>query len=111
MNDLPPDTWHGFKYLDRPRWKFVYTNIPCNICQSLKQKILVAAIHKYDGELITVADGVRNSVGFDWHPITKDVFSDNGRDWLGDDSPPCELNKIDVEGSFDGFPYKHAKIL
>ena len=60
--------------------------------------------------LITVADGVRNSVGFDWHPVTKKMyFSDNGRDWLGDDSPSCELNVIDKEGSFFGYPFKHAK--
>ena len=57
-----------------------------------------------------IADGVRNSVGIDWHPITKKLyFSDNGRDWLGDDSPSCELNIVDEEGSFFGFPYKHAK--
>ena len=57
-----------------------------------------------------IADGVRNSVGIDWHPITKKLyFSDNGRDWLGDDSPSCELNVVDEEGSFYGFPYKHAK--
>ena len=57
-----------------------------------------------------IADGVRNSVGFDWHPVTNKLyFSDNGRDWLGDDSPSCELNVVDKEGSFYGYPYKHAK--
>ena len=47
-----------------------------------------------------VAKGVRNSVGFDFHPITKKLFfTDNGRDWLGDDTPSCELNRLDVRWS------------
>jgi glucose/arabinose dehydrogenase len=52
---------------------------------------------------IQVARGVRNSVGFDWHPQTnKMYFGDNGRDWLGDDSPSCELNILENENSFFG---------
>ena len=82
---------------------YIPVGVPCNICLEPQTKDnRFAAIHKYvDGELITVADGVRNSVGFDWHPLTKKMyFSDNGRDWLGDDSPSCELNVVDKEGSF-----------
>ena len=114
MNDLPSDTWHGFKYIDfGPDGNlYIPVGVPCNIClEPQTNDKRFAAIHKYqDGELITVADGVRNSVGFDWHPITKKMyFSDNGRDWLGDDSPSCELNVINKEGSFYGYPYKHAK--
>jgi len=114
MNDLPSETWHGFKYIDfGPDGNlYIPVGVPCNICLEPQVKdTRFAAIHKYvDGELITVADGVRNSVGFDWHPVTgKLYFSDNGRDWLGDDSPSCELNVIDKEGSFFGYPYKHAK--
>jgi glucose/arabinose dehydrogenase len=56
-----------------------------------------------------VARGVRNSVGFDFHPETNKLyFGDNGRDWLGDDSPACELNRVDEDGLFYGFPYQHA---
>ena len=114
MNDLPSDTWHGFKYIDFGPDDNLYipVGVPCNICiEPQTNDKRFAAIHKYvDGKLITVADGVRNSVGFDWHPVTKKLyFSDNGRDWLGDDSPDCELNVINTEGSFFGYPYKHAK--
>ncbi len=114
MNDLPSETWHGLKYIDfGPDGNlYIPVGVPCNICLEPQTKDpRFAAIHKYvDGELITVADGVRNSVGFDWHPITNKLyFSDNGRDWLGDDSPACELNLVNKEGSFYGYPYKHAK--
>ncbi len=61
-------------------------------------------------ELEVYALGVRNSVGFDWHPDTKDLwFTDNGRDWLGDDIPPDELNFAPVKGLHFGFPYLHGK--
>ena len=114
MNNLPSETWHGFKYIDfGPDGNlYIPVGVPCNICiEPQTNDNRFAAIHKYkDGELITVADGVRNSVGFDWHPVTKKMyFSDNGRDWLGDDSPSCELNVVNEEGSFYGYPYKHSK--
>ena len=113
MDNLPSETWHGLKYIDFGPDDNLYipVGVPCNICLEPQTKDpRFAAIHKYeDGELITVADGVRNSVGFDWHPVTKKMyFSDNGRDWLGDNSPSCELNVVDKEGSFYGYPYKHA---
>jgi len=113
MNNLPSETWHGLKYIDFGPDGYLYipVGVPCNIClEPQTEDPRFAAIHKYvDGELITVADGVRNSVGFDWHPVTnKMYFSDNGRDWLGDNSPSCELNVVDKEGSFYGYPYKHA---
>ena len=114
MNDLPSETWHGFKYIDfGPDGNlYIPVGVPCNICiEPQKKDKRFAAIHKYkDGKLVTVADGVRNSVGFDWHPETKKMyFSDNGRDWLGDDLPSCELNVVNEEGGFYGYPYKHAK--
>ncbi len=114
MDDLPAETWHGYKYLDFGPDGYLYipVGVPCNICLEPQTKdTRFAAIHKYvDGKLVSVADGVRNSVGFDWHPETKKLyFSDNGRDWLGDNSPSCELNVVETEGSFFGYPYKHAK--
>jgi len=56
------------------------------------------------------AEGVRNTVGFDWHPVTGELwFTDNGRDWLGDDLPPDELNRSWKEGLNYGFPYCHGR--
>jgi glucose/arabinose dehydrogenase len=56
-----------------------------------------------------VARGVRNSVGFDWHPVSGDFwFTDNGRDMLGDNRPPCELNRLTKPGAHYGFPYVHG---
>jgi glucose/arabinose dehydrogenase len=53
---------------------------------------------------------VRNTVGFTWHPVTKQLwFTDNGRDWLGEDAPPCELNVAARAGLDFGFPYCHGK--
>ncbi|MFM9597689.1 PQQ-dependent sugar dehydrogenase, partial [Streptomyces scabiei] len=60
-------------------------------------------------QITTLAKGVRNSVGFDFHPSTQAMwFSDNGRDMMGDDIPPDELNRLTNEGEHFGFPYVHA---
>jgi glucose/arabinose dehydrogenase len=63
-----------------------------------------------DGSGLEVfAEGVRNSVGFDWHPQTRELwFTDNSRDWLGDDFPPDELNYAPAAGRHFGFPYVHG---
>jgi glucose/arabinose dehydrogenase len=110
VDNLPDDTWHGWKWLKHDQDGSLYFNIgaPCNIC--LSENPQYASILKFkDGDLTYVAKGVRNSVGFDFHPITKKLFfTDNGRDWLGDDSPSCELNRVDSNGQFFGYPYKHA---
>jgi glucose/arabinose dehydrogenase len=56
-----------------------------------------------------VARGVRNTVGFDFHPRTQELwFTDNGRDWLGDDQPPDELNRLSKAGEHFGFPFCHG---
>jgi glucose/arabinose dehydrogenase len=68
---------------------------------------------KLDGrELDVFASGVRNTVGFDWHPESGELgFTDNGRDWMGDDQPPDELNRAPQKGLHFGFPYCHGDIL
>ena len=74
---------------------------------------MYAAIHRMrpDGTgLETLARGVRNTVGFDWHPQTKELwFTDNGRDYLGDDAPPDELNRAPRSGLHFGYPYCHGR--
>ena len=109
-DDLPDDKWHGWKWLRHDMKGDLYTNVgaPCNIC--LSENPQYASILKLSGETWEyVAKGVRNSVGFDFHPVTQKLFfTDNGRDWLGDDSPSCELNRVDEEGLFYGFPFQHA---
>lgn len=81
----------------------------CNVC--VEEDMLRATMTRYalngsNAEL--VATGLRNSVGFDWAPWSGELYAtDNGRDLLGDDYPPCELNKIEA-GGFYGWPYFHA---
>ncbi|MDA9617864.1 PQQ-dependent sugar dehydrogenase [Pseudomonadota bacterium] len=109
-DNLPSDKWHGWKWIKHDQNGNLYTNVgaPCNVCLSEDQRY--ASILRWNnGSWDFIARGVRNSVGFDFHPLSQKLyFSDNGRDWLGDNSPSCELNKVDQEGSFFGFPYKHA---
>ena len=112
-DDLPSDAWHGGKWIKFDNDGKLYTNVgaPCNVCLDgiTKDKRYASIIKLEDGKWKTAARGVRNSVGFDWHPQTKKLyFGDNGRDWLGDDSPSCELNILEKEDSFFGFPYLHA---
>ena len=116
-NNLPSDTWHGWKWIKFGPDNMLYVPVgaPCNICNpSLEEKYnfdkRYASILRFNnGEWEYVARGVRNTVGFDWHPETNNLyFGDNGRDWMGDDMPACELNVVLNEDSFYGYPYKHA---
>jgi len=109
-DNLPSDKWHGWKWIKHDRYGNLYTNVgaPCNVCLS-EDKRHASIIRLNNKSWDYVARGVRNSVGFDFHPISQKLFfTDNGRDWLGDDSPSCELNRVDVDGVFYGFPFKHA---
>ena len=110
-DNLPSDKWHGWKWIKHDQEGNLYTNVgaPCNVCES-KDKRFASILRLKNNSWEYVARGVRNSVGFDFHPTSQKLyFTDNGRDWLGDDSPSCELNKVDSDGVFFGFPYKHAK--
>jgi len=109
-DNLPSDEWHGWKWLRHDYNGKLYTNVgaPCNVCLRDDQRY-ASILRLNEGSWDYVARGVRNSVGFDFHPVSKKLFfTDNGRDWLGDDSPSCELNRLDSDGQFFGFPYMHA---
>ena len=107
----PTDRHHGWKYLRFGPDGWLYLNIgaPCNICEPGPPYASISRL-KPDGSATEVfASGVRNSVGFDWHPATKELwFTDNGRDMLGDDVPPDELNHAPRAGMHFGYPYCHG---
>jgi glucose/arabinose dehydrogenase len=112
--DLPDTIHHNWKYVAfGPDGKlYVQVGANCNICEI--NNGIHAQIRRYNADgtgMEIVARGVRNTVGFDWHPVTKELwFTDNGRDWAGNDGPQDELNRIakGQEGAFYGFPYCHA---
>lgn len=111
-NSFPTDDHHGWKYIafgpdDR---LYVPVGAPCNSCESEAPEYAgITRMAPDGGELEIFARGVRNTVGFDWHPQTKVLwFTDNGRDWMGDDVPPDELNRAPEMGLHFGFPYCHA---
>ena len=109
-NDLPNEYHHGWRYIDFGPDNRLYMAIgaPCNVC--LRKDFATIISMKADGSDQRVeARGVRNSVGFTWHPQTKKLWlSDNGRDMMGDDIPPDELNVVSQRGEHFGFPYCHA---
>jgi hypothetical protein len=109
---FPNKEHHGWKYIAFGPDGDLYVPVgaPCNICLSDDSIFATITRMKPDGtDLRIIAHGVRNSVGFDWHPTTGELwFSDNGRDWLGDDSPDCELDHLTKEGQHFGYPFCHA---
>ncbi len=110
--DFPTDQHHGWKYIAfGPDNKlYVPVGAPCNICESKNEIYASITRMNADGSDREVfAHGVRNTVGFTWHPETEDIwFTDNGRDHLGDNFPPCELNTATEAGQHFGYPYCHA---
>jgi glucose/arabinose dehydrogenase len=109
---FPTEKHHGWKYIAfGPDGKlYVPVGAPCNICESKDPIYASITRMNADGTGIEVfANGVRNTVGFTWHPTTKNIwFTDNGRDMLGDDVPPCELNTATKPGQHFGYPYCHG---
>ena len=108
----PSDAHHGWKFIAfGPDGRlYVPVGAPCNVCAITGP--LHATITRLDlagGRPEVVARGVRNSVGFDFQPGTGELwFTDNGRDWLGDDQPPDELNHLTRPGEHFGFPFCHG---
>lgn len=113
-DDFPTETHHGAKHIAfGPDNKlYVPVGAPCNIClEELEEDERFASIMRMnaDGsELELFASGVRNTVGLAWHPKTKELwFTDNGRDWLGDNKPNDELNRAPEKGMHFGYPFCH----
>jgi glucose/arabinose dehydrogenase len=88
---------------------YVSVGSSCNVC--IEEDPRRAAISRYDRDGSNgrvYATGLRNAVGFAWHPRTQELYAtDNGRDLLGDDFPPCELDRV-VVGGFYGWPYANG---
>ena len=110
---FPRDRHHGWKFIafGPDGWLYVPVGAPCNICEPPGPLHETITRMKPDGSGLEVfSRGVRNSVGFDWHPATKTLwFTDNGRDYLGDDRPPDELNHAPKAGMHFGYPYCHGR--
>ena len=108
---LPVEQHHNWKYIAfGPDGKlYVPFGAPCNICEPGPE---YAQIRRYNADgsgMEVIARGVRNTQGFAWHPESKEMwFTDHGRDWMGDDGPPDELNRMAKIGANFGFPYCHA---
>jgi len=112
---FPKDRHHGWKVIAFGPDGLLYVPVgaPCNVCEKKDGRYASIMRMKPDGKDLEVfASGVRNTVGFDWHPETRELwFTDNGRDWMGDDRPPDELNRAPQKGLHFGFPYCHGDIL
>lgn len=111
FDKYPSDAHHGLRYLGfGPDEKlYIAVGAPCNVCVPSKPVYGTITRINTDGTGFEIfASGIRNSVGFDWNPSTKQIwFTDNGRDNLGDDIPSDELNTAPQAGMNFGFPYCH----
>lgn len=109
---FPTDGAHGWKFIAfGPDGKlYVPVGAPCNVCEPDRDRYANIMRMNADGSGLEVyARGIRNTVGFDWDPGTHAPwFTNNGRDNLGDDTPPDTLNRAPQPGLDFGFPYCHA---
>lgn len=111
-DQFPNQTRHAPKYIRfGPDGKlYVPVGADCNVCEGeYKVNATICRMNPDGSDFEIFAHGVRNSVGFDWHPETGEFwFTDNGRDLMGDDIPPCEINRTTLSGQHFGFPYFHG---
>ncbi len=112
-SDFPNDTHHGWKYIafGPDGWLYVPVGAPCNICRREEPYASILRLNLATGERQVFARGIRNTVGFDWQPGTGVLwFTNNGRDWMGDDTPPDSLHRAPQPGLDFGFPFCHAGV-
>ncbi len=110
IDGLPKKKLHSWKHIKFGPDEKLYVPLgsPCNVCDQPDFGVITR--YEPDGSNPEViARGIRNSVGLDWHPDSGELwFTDNGRDQMGDDIPPDELNRLANEGDHFGFPFCHA---
>jgi glucose/arabinose dehydrogenase len=109
---FPAESAHGWKFIAfGPDGKlYVPVGAPCNICAPDPDRYaLISRINPDGSGYEVVARGLRNSVGFDWDPRTRDLWAtSNGRDMMGDDVPPDTLHHVTRSGEHFGYPYCHG---
>jgi glucose/arabinose dehydrogenase len=111
FDGYPTDRHHGWKFIrfGPDGWLYIPVGAPCNICEPKDPYAAITRLKPDGSAMEVVVRGVRNTVGFDWHPETKELwFTDNGRDRMGDDVPPDELNHAPKAGMHFGYPYCHG---
>jgi glucose/arabinose dehydrogenase len=107
-DNLPKDEAHGWKFISIGPDNKLYVPVgqPCNNCLPPETHGQIRRINLDGSGMEVIAKGVRNTVGFDWHPVSKELyFTDNGRDWASEDVPEDELNRITKVGEHFGSPY------
>jgi glucose/arabinose dehydrogenase/cytochrome c553 len=110
VNDLPSGGNHSSRTIrfGPDGWMYVSVGSSCNVCEDDPRRAALLRFHPDGSGEEVFATGLRNAVGFDWRPETGELYAtDNGRDLLGDDFPPCELNHV-VRGGFYGWPYANG---
>lgn len=111
FDQLPSDKHHGWKYIAFGPDGLLYIPIgaPCNVCEDKGVYSRILTLNVDTKEVTTFATGIRNTVGFDWSPDDNTLyFTDNGRDLLGDNTPPDELNHAPTSSLDFGFPRCHG---
>src|SRR5947208_11764217 len=111
FSDLPKDEAHGWKYLTIGPDEKLYFQVgaPCNICMPSERHSKIYRLNLDGSGLEVVASGIRQIVGMDWHPVSKQLyFTEHQRDWLSEDIPQDKLNRLAQPGKDNfGFPYCH----
>jgi glucose/arabinose dehydrogenase len=107
-DNLPKDEAHGWKFIGIGPDNKLYIPVgqPCNNCLPSDTHAHIRRINLDGSGMEVIAKGVRNTVGFDWHPVSKELyFTDNSRDWASEDFPEDELNRVTKVGEHFGSPF------